>query len=106
MPYDRALAARVRARLAGRSDVTEMDMMGGHQFLIGGRIAFSVRTDSMSVRVDPPDRERLATRAHVSPMRIGSRTTQGFLRVATAGLRSDRSLDEWIAVGLRAATLA
>lgn len=103
MPYDAALAARIRERLASRTNVTEMDMMGGHQFLIAGRIGLSVRDDALSVRIDPKERERWLAEPHVRPLTIGAKATKGFVRVAADGLRSDRALDAWISVGVRAA---
>lgn len=81
-------------------------MMGGHQFLIGGRICFSVRADTMSVRIDPKERAALLTRPHVVPMTSGRRVPKGFVRITAEGLRADRALDEWITVGLRSASPA
>lgn len=102
MPYDAQLAARLRGLLARRADVTEMDMMGGHQFLVGGRICLGVRADTISVRVDPKERDAALLRPHVEPMRLGARTTKGFVRVASAGLRRPEDLERWVAVGVRA----
>ena len=101
MPYDAQLATRLRRLLANRTDVTEMDMMGGHQFLVGGRICFGVRADTISVRVDPKERDAILRRPHVEPMRLGARTTKGFVRVARAGVRRPEDLEAWVAVGLR-----
>jgi hypothetical protein len=92
-----------RGDRGARRDVTEMDMMGGHQFLLGGRIIFGVRADTLSVRVAPEQRDVLLERRHVAPMRLGARTTKRFVRVSRAGWRSARAFDEWIAIGLRSA---
>lgn len=79
-------------------------MMGGHQFLLGGRICFGVRNDTMSVRVNPAERDAVLKRPHVEPMRLGTRTTKGFVRVSSAGLRSAHDLRAWVAIGLRSVT--
>ena len=103
MPSTESLEARVRALLAGRADVSEMEMMGGHQFLVGGRISVSVRADTLSVRIAPEDRDRALKLPHVVPMTIGARTAKGFVRVGLAGLRTDAQLRSWVERGVHAA---
>lgn len=101
MPHDAAFAERIRKYLSDRSDVTEMDMMGGHQFLVSGKICVSVRGDTMSVRVDPAERDRLLAQPNVRALIMGTRTTKGFVRIPLEELRADRKLAEWVQVGLR-----
>ena len=42
MAYDERLAARVRALLASRSDVSERKMFGGLTFMVGGNMCCGV----------------------------------------------------------------
>jgi hypothetical protein len=53
MPYDQELAARVRALLAGRSDLREQKMFGGLTFMVGGGMCCGVNGDELIVRLDP-----------------------------------------------------
>jgi len=53
MAYDEGLAARVRALLASRADVSERKMFGGLTFMVGGTMCCGVNGDELIVRLDP-----------------------------------------------------
>ena len=53
MAYDERLAARVRALLADRTDVTEQKMFGGLTFMVAGHMCCGVNGDELIVRLDP-----------------------------------------------------
>jgi TfoX/Sxy family transcriptional regulator of competence genes len=53
MAYDEGLAARVRALLARRADVSERKMFGGLTFMVGGNMCCGVNGDELIVRLDP-----------------------------------------------------
>jgi len=46
MAYDEQLAARVRALLADREDVSERKMFGGLTFMVGGHMCCGVNATS------------------------------------------------------------
>ena len=72
MSYDRAIADRVRAALAGR-DVTERPMFGTLAFMVDGRMAVAVAADGLLVRAGGTD-DSLAR-----PARMGGRTMRGWV---------------------------
>jgi len=74
MPYDEHTAQRVRRALAGR----------------GGLL----------IRVGPESYPQLVRERHASPMKMGSRTLTGFVRVDPKGYRTDTAFEIRIARGL------
>ena len=92
MAYDEALAARIRARLAG---ATEKKMFGGLAFLVGGNMAVAASGQGgLLVRVDPEESPELVRTTAAEPMEMGGRTMAGWLRVA-----ADDDVDAWIERG-------
>ena len=102
MAYDEKLAQRVRTILAERRGVSEKTLMGSLAFMVGGRLCCSVGRDSLLIRVDAEDRERLLSEPLVSPMKLGGRTMQGFVRIAPEGVRTRARLAKWIEQGIAA----
>lgn len=100
MPYDEALAARVRALLAGEDAISEKKMFGGLAFLLEGNMAVAAsRNGGLMVRVDPSDGRRLIASTVAVPMIMGGREMAGWLRVAE-GLESDAELETWVRRGV------
>jgi TfoX/Sxy family transcriptional regulator of competence genes len=77
--YDEKLAARVRAALADRTDLSERKMFGGLTFMVAGHMCCGVNGDELIVRLDP-DREDDA-------LERPQRAADGFHRPADARLR-------------------
>jgi len=95
--YDEALAARIRELLAADADVSERKMFGGLAFLVGANMAVAASGQGgLMVRVDPARSDNLlaTTGAHLVEMR--GRPMQGWLRVATDGVRTERQLATWV----------
>jgi TfoX/Sxy family transcriptional regulator of competence genes len=100
MAYDEALAERIRELLDGEPGVSEKKLFGGLAFLIGGNMAIAASGQGGAlVRVDPAQSDRVVetTKAEVAVMR--GRPMQGWLRVASADLRTKRELARWVAMG-------
>ena len=53
MGYDEQLAARVRALLSDRADVSKRKMFGGLTFMVGGNMCCGVNGQELIVRLDP-----------------------------------------------------
>lgn len=100
MPLDPADAARVRALLADRDDVTERRMMGGFVFMVGGHMCCGVSGRGLMVRVGPEGIAAALALPHTGPMMIGTNPTAGFVRVAIEGYRSAADLNAWVRRGL------
>jgi TfoX/Sxy family transcriptional regulator of competence genes len=101
VPYDEALAERIRALLPPRGDVTERKMFGGLAFLIGGNMAVAASHEGgLLVRVDPDEGERLVAKTKAKPMEMRGRSMAGWLRVDAADLGTTRQLRPWVDRGV------
>jgi TfoX/Sxy family transcriptional regulator of competence genes len=98
--YDEDLADRIRALVATERGVTEKKMFGGLAFLVGGNMAIAASGQGgVLVRVDPEESDRLVrtTKADVAVMR--GRAMPGWLRVASADVRTKPQLAKWVTLG-------
>lgn len=101
MAYDEDLANRIRELIAGEPDVTEQRMFGGLAFLINGNMSVAASGQGgLMVRVDPAQSEALGGRPHAGPFEMRGRTMQGWLRVASEGVRTKRQLEPWVRRGV------
>jgi TfoX/Sxy family transcriptional regulator of competence genes len=98
--YDEDLANRIRELLGAERGVEEKRMFGGLAFLINGNMAVAASGQGgLLVRVPPDDTDKLAGRAHVSPMVMAGREARGWLRVESDGVKTSRQLASWVARG-------
>jgi TfoX/Sxy family transcriptional regulator of competence genes len=93
--YDERLAARVRALLASRADVSERKMFGGLTFMVGGNMCCGVNREELIVRLDPGREEEALARPHARPMDLTGRRMRGFITVHPDGL-TGTNLDRWV----------
>jgi len=95
MGYDEQLAARVRALLSDRADVSERKMFGGLTFMVGGNMCCGVNKDELIVRLDPEREDEALSRPHARAMDFTGRRMPGFITVQPEGLDGEQ-LDEWV----------
>ena len=95
MAYDEHLAARVRALLDDRDDVSERKMFGGLTFLVGGNMCCGVNKDELIVRLDPEREDEALSRPNARAMDFTGRHMPGFITVRSEGLGDDQ-LDGWV----------
>lgn len=100
MPYDEALAAKVRETLSRRRHVSEKRMFGGLSFLIRGNMCCGIVGDELMVRVGPARYERALARRHVREMDFTGRPLTGYVYVARQGLRSTAAVQGWVEQGV------
>ena len=100
MPYDEALAARVRRVLAAHAGIREQKMFGGLCYMLDGNMAVGVETDRLMVRVGPAAYDGALAKPHARPMDFSGRPMRGFVWVDAAGVRDSRALRRWIQRGL------
>jgi TfoX/Sxy family transcriptional regulator of competence genes len=101
MAYDEDLANRIRELVMTEEGVTEQRMFGGLAFLIDGNMSVSASGQGgLLLRVDPKDTEALVEKPHAQPFEMRGRAMQGWLRVASDGLRTKRQLERWVARGV------
>jgi TfoX/Sxy family transcriptional regulator of competence genes len=100
VPYDEALANRVRELLADESRVAEQKMFGGLAFLIGGNMAVAASGQGgLLVRVDPAESDALVASTNARLMEMRDRQMRGWLRVDSDDARTKRQLAQWVALG-------
>lgn len=101
MPFNEALAARVRDVVHDEKRVTEKKMFGGIAFMLGGNMCVGVIKDDLMVRVGPEAYDKELGRKHARPMDFTGRPMKGMIYVAAAGLRTKRDLTTWVERGLK-----
>ena len=100
MPYDPALADRIRSVLDGTDALTEKKMFGGVGFMIGGNMAAGAHSDGrLMVRVSKETSDELAERDGASLMVQGGRTMRGWVLVDPESVRDDEALAQWVGHG-------
>jgi len=99
--YDEDLSARIRALVSTERGVSEKKMFGGLGFLVGGNLAIAASGQGgILVRVDPDQSDRLVARTKASVAMMRGRPMSGWLRVATADVRTTRQLAPWVDRGV------
>jgi TfoX/Sxy family transcriptional regulator of competence genes len=101
MAYDEELADRLRELVQGENGVTEKRMFGGLAFLINGNMAVSASGQGgLLLRVDPAETDELVADPNARRFEMRGRGMDGWLRIDTDGLFSDRQLERWVARGV------
>ncbi|KUL24771.1 TfoX/Sxy family protein [Streptomyces regalis] len=96
MPYDEALAERVRGALPPVADLDERKMFGGLAFLLGGHMFCGVVHDELMVRLGPDGVIEALRRPGVRPMDFTGRTMKSMVFVTSEALAGP-ALDDWVA---------
>jgi TfoX/Sxy family transcriptional regulator of competence genes len=100
MAYNEALAARLRAALAGEPGAAEKRMFGGLAMLVDGAMAVGVYGDDLLVRIDPAEREAVLAQPEVAEFQMGPHTPKGFVLVRADAVARDRQLAAWVRRGV------
>jgi len=96
MAFDEALAARVRALLDGKRNITEKKMFGGICFLLDDKMVCGVEKTNLMVRVGPERYDEAMTHPGARPMDFTGRVMRGFLFVDGSAVRDRRALQRWV----------
>ncbi len=100
MAYDEGLADRIRELLPVDVEVREKKMFGGLAFLVGGNMAVAASGQGgVMVRVDPATSDGLVETTKAGFMEMRGRPMQGWLRVDTEDVRTNRQLAKWVDLG-------
>jgi len=100
MAYDEELADRIRALVAKERGLSEKKMFGGLAFLVGGNMAVAASGQGgVLVRVDPDRSDRLVATSKASVAVMRGRPMPGWLRVASADVRTKPQLAKWVTLG-------
>lgn len=96
MPYDEALARRIRALLQDQPDISERKMFGGIAFMAGENMCVGVTGADVMARVGAEKHDEALTRPGVRQMDFTGRPMKGFVFVSGAGI-SEEALEGWVA---------
>jgi TfoX/Sxy family transcriptional regulator of competence genes len=99
MAYDTKLAERIRSELEGLPYI-EKKMFGGVGFLIHGNMACGVHKDSMIVRVNPAEQERLLKKKRTRVFDLTGKPMKGWLIVEPDGCKTQKQLADWVKTGV------
>ena len=101
MPYDEALAERVRRALASTKGLTEKKMFGGIAFLVNGAMCVGVDKDDLIVRCEKDETDELLARKGVREFDLsGGRPMKGWLLVGAGATTTQAGFKEWLAFAL------
>lgn len=100
MPYDEALAARVRKTLSDCDDVAEKKMFGGLTFMVGGHMCCGVAGDELMLRLGEPAAAKALEEATVRPMDFTGRPMKGMVFVVAEGCPDARAVKRWVTKAL------
>ena len=96
MPYDEALAKRVRAALGRTCPVQEKRMFGGLTFMVRGKMCVSVGKDRIMCRIDPAIHDAVIQRPGCRTVVMKGREYRGFVHVSTEAVKTKGDLDYWV----------
>lgn len=96
MPYDEALAARVRKALSRHKALAEIKMFGGLCWTIRGNMACGVLKDDLVLRVDPLKAAAYLKEPHARPMDFTGRPMRNFLFVSSKACATPAGLKKWL----------
>ena len=96
MPYDEALAARVRPLLVRRKGFAEKKMFGGVGYLLNGNMCVGVWKEFLIARIGIEMYEGALAEPHVRVFDITGRAMKGWVMVEPAGVADDEALTSWV----------
>jgi TfoX/Sxy family transcriptional regulator of competence genes len=103
VPYDAAIAERLREMLGNQKKLTEQKMFGGIGFMVAGNMAIAASSDGgILVRADPEKSDELIA-AGARPMKMRGKEMPGWLRVDADKVKTRPQLAKWVKVGASAA---
>ena len=101
MPYNEALAEKVRRALAGTQGLTEKKMFGGIAFLVNGAMCVGVDKDDLIVRCEKDETDDQLAKKGVREFDLsGGRPMKGWLLVGPAATGTAAGFRSWIAFAL------
>ncbi|MDX8526908.1 TfoX/Sxy family protein [Mesorhizobium sp. MSK_1335] len=89
------MVERLRAAL-GKRPFTEQKMFGGTCFMLNGNMLIGTSKRGLLVRVGKDAHATAAARPHASPMEMGGRSMEGYIRVVPEGTATDADLAGWL----------
>ncbi len=100
MPFNEALAGRIRDALARKRGIEEKKMFGCVGFLLNGNVVVGVWKDSLIVRCGPEVYDDVLVAPHVREFDITGKPMTGRVVVEPEGIEDDEQLAGWIELAM------
>jgi TfoX/Sxy family transcriptional regulator of competence genes len=100
MPYDDALAKRVKAALESTHRVEEKRMFGGITFMVRKKMCISVGKDRIMCRIDLAIHDAALQRKGCRTVVMNGRQYRGYVYVDAEAVRTDSDLNYWVGLAL------
>jgi len=100
MPYDDALAKRVKTALESTHPVEERKMFGGITFMVRKRMCISVGKERIMCRIDPAIHDTALQRKGCRTVMMKGRQYRGYVFVDAEAVKADSDLDYWVGLAL------
>lgn len=96
MPFNEALAERIRTALARKKRIEEKTLFGCMCFLLNGNVVVGVWKNSLIVRLGQEGSEEALLEPHVKDFDITGKAMKGWVVVAPESIEADDQLSAWI----------
>ena len=100
MPYDEALAAKVRDCLDGQPELVERRMFGGLCFTVRGNMCCGILGDDLMVRVGKESYVGALAQTGARPVEVSGRPMTGMVLVGPPGQAALMGVEGWVQQGL------
>jgi len=100
MPYDDALANRVKVALGRTRGVEEKRMFGGLTFMVRNKMCVSVGEDRIMCRIDPAIHDVAVERQGCRTVVMKGRQYRGYVHVDARVVTRKSDLDYWVGLAL------
>lgn len=100
MGYNKKLAERVHAVVAGRDDIREKPMFGGLCLLAHGNMFAGIQGEILMARVGPERHDEALVRPNARIMDFSGQPMRGYVYVDPPGIATEAQLREWIELSL------
>ena len=101
MAYDEETANRIREVVQSEDGLSEMRMFGGLAFLINGNMAVAASGQGgLLLRCDPAETDALVAEPGAARFEMRGKEMDGWLRIDTSAVNTDKRLHRWVAVGV------
>jgi TfoX/Sxy family transcriptional regulator of competence genes len=100
MPYDEALANRVKATLGRGRRIEEKRMFAGVTFMVRGKMCVSVGKDRIMCRIDPAIHDAALQREGCRTVVMKGRPYRGFVHVDAEAVKTEGALAYWVGLAL------
>ncbi len=97
MPYDEALAAKVRKLLGRRKNLVEKKLFGGVGFLLNGNICCCAWKEFLILRLGDDAARQVLAEEHARPFDITGRPMRGWAMIEPVGWQNEADLRRWVA---------